>query len=120
MFVYVYVCANLSLVIGDSEEPPLRVLAAIESLGALRLPEATVDGRTFTVSRHQALCALVYLPESDPRLRRLKASFGNGSPWIAVRIGSMTTSLREFQALHCLQHSRFAKAIMNPAQSIDR
>jgi hypothetical protein len=36
------------------------------------------------------------------------------SIWVAVRIGSLTTFLREFQALHCLQYSRYAGAIFQP------
>ena len=99
-----------------SPETPLRLRAAGEQLGALRLPEVNHDGRTHTVSRSQALCVVVYLQSSgDPRSRQLKAAVSSGTgAWVAVRIGSLTTQLREFQALHCLQHTRFSKAVLCP------
>ena len=34
--------------------------------------------------------------------------------WIAVKVCSLTTSLREFQALHCLQHTEFHALLLSP------
>ncbi len=48
----------------------------------------------------------------------VRAGRDKDSIWLAVRVGSLTTFLREFQALHCLQYSRYAAAIFRPKSLI--
>lgn len=96
--------------------PSLPLVVVVQAVSSNR--QGMGEGKDADVkrpSRAQMLCAYIYLDETSSRLRHLKAALGDPHGlWVGVKVGSLTTAMREFQALHCLKYSRFVGLLLKP------